>query len=36
MSIVRAIVERFGGTLELRPREGGGLVAEISLPGSNC
>lgn len=36
ISIVRAIVERFGGTLELRPREGGGLVAEISLPGSNC
>lgn len=33
LSIVRAIVERFGGTLDLRPREGGGLVAEISLPG---
>lgn len=36
ISIVRAIVERFGGTLELRPREGGGLVAEISLPASRC
>lgn len=34
ISIVRAIVARFGGTLELRPRKGGGLVAEISLPGS--
>lgn len=36
ISIVRAIVERFGGTLELRPREGGGLVTEISLPASKC
>jgi two-component system sensor histidine kinase QseC len=36
ISIVRAIAERFGGTLELKPREGGGLVAGISLPGSKC
>lgn len=34
ISIVRAIAERFGGSLDLRPREGGGLVAEISLPGT--
>lgn len=32
ISIVRAIVERFGGTLKLSPREGGGLVAEILIP----
>lgn len=32
ISIVRAIMERFGGTLELKPRKAGGLVAEMSLP----
>jgi len=32
ISIVRTIVERFGGTLDLRSREGGGLVARISVP----
>lgn len=36
ISIVRAIAERFGGSLELRPRDGGGLIAEISLPGTNA
>ena len=32
ISIVRAIVERFGGALDLRSRAGGGLVAEILIP----
>ncbi|MFT3803631.1 MAG: ATP-binding protein [Burkholderiaceae bacterium] len=32
ISIVRAIAERFGGSLALEPREGGGLVARIELP----
>ena len=32
ISIVRAITERFGGTLNLKAREGGGLVAEIGIP----
>jgi len=32
ISIVRAIAERFGGSLELTSREGGGLVAKVSLP----
>ncbi|MFP3394306.1 ATP-binding protein, partial [Brevibacillus sp. SIMBA_076] len=32
ISIVRAIAERFGGTLDLAPREGGGLVAELHMP----
>lgn len=32
ISIVRAIVERFGGELELKPREGGGLIAELVIP----
>lgn len=33
ISIVRAIVERFDGTLTLEQRKGGGLSAEIALPG---
>lgn len=33
ISIVHAIAERFGGALNLEPREGGGLVAELALPG---
>ncbi len=32
ISIVRAIVERFGGELELKSREGGGLIAELVIP----
>lgn len=32
ISIVRSIAQRFGGSLQFRPREGGGLVAEIVLP----
>lgn len=32
ISIVRAIAERFGGALNLHPREGGGLVAELTIP----
>lgn len=32
ISIVRACAERFGGALLLRPRPGGGLMAEIRLP----
>ncbi|KGH09986.1 histidine kinase [Comamonas thiooxydans] len=32
ISIVRAIAERFDGTLTLKPRDGGGLVAELTLP----
>lgn len=32
ISIVRAIAERFGGVLNLKPREEGGLVAEILIP----
>jgi len=32
ISIVRAIVERFGGALELRPRDTGGLIATLRLP----
>lgn len=32
ISIVHAIAGRFGGKLQLKPREGGGLVAELSLP----
>ncbi|QKH38869.1 sensor histidine kinase N-terminal domain-containing protein [Achromobacter pestifer] len=32
ISIVHAIAERFGGTLNLKPREGGGLTAELVLP----
>lgn len=32
ISIVRAIAERFSGELTLRPREGGGLVAELRIP----
>lgn len=36
ISIVRAIAERFGGALSLKPREGGGLVAEILMPISDA
>jgi two-component system sensor histidine kinase QseC len=32
LSIVRAITERFGGSLDLRSREGGGLIVTLSLP----
>ncbi|GAB1575821.1 ATP-binding protein [Bordetella petrii] len=32
ISIVRAIMERFGGSLHLRPRAGGGLAAELEIP----
>lgn len=32
ISIVRAIAQRFGGVLVLKPREGGGLIAELTLP----
>jgi two-component system sensor histidine kinase QseC len=32
LSIVQAIVQRFGGTLEFRSREGMGLVAVVSIP----
>ncbi|SDR77347.1 two-component system, OmpR family, sensor histidine kinase QseC [Halopseudomonas litoralis] len=32
ISIVRAIAERFGGVLNLKSREEGGLVAEILIP----
>lgn len=32
ISIVHAIAERFGGTLNLKPRAGGGLIAELVLP----
>lgn len=32
ISIVRAIAERFGGALNLKPRAGGGLVAELTIP----
>lgn len=32
ISIVRAIAERFGGGLSLEPREGGGLLAQFSMP----
>jgi len=32
ISIVRAIVERFGGRLDMKPGESGGLVAELLVP----
>jgi len=32
ISIVRAIMGRFGGALELKPREGGGLLAVLQMP----
>lgn len=32
ISIVRAIMARFGGMLELKPREGGGLLAVLQIP----
>jgi signal transduction histidine kinase len=33
LSIVRAVTNAHGGRLELSPREDGGLVAEVALPG---
>lgn len=33
LSIVRNIVEQHGGVIEVRPRDGGGTVFEIRLPG---
>jgi two-component system, OmpR family, sensor histidine kinase QseC len=35
LSIVAAIAERFGGTIELRPRLEGGLEASLTLPTKN-
>lgn len=32
ISIVRSISDRFGGTFSLHPREGGGLVARLTIP----
>lgn len=32
LSIVRAVAEAHGGTLTLRPRSGGGLIATVTLP----
>jgi len=32
ISIVRAIMRRFGGALELKPNEGGGLLAVLQIP----
>lgn len=32
ISIVRAIAQRFGGALALKAREGGGLVAQLTIP----
>lgn len=32
LSIVRAIAERFNGTLALKPRPGGGLIADLRFP----
>lgn len=36
LSIVHAIAQRYGGTLQLAPREGGGLRAELQLPGDSA
>ncbi len=36
LSIVDTIVTRHGGTLELSPRDGGGLVAVLSLPAARA
>ena len=32
LSTVSTIAERCGGELSLRPREGGGLIAQLTLP----
>lgn len=32
LSIVRAIIERFGGTFHLAPRSGGGMIARMTIP----
>ncbi|MNR45988.1 Phosphate regulon sensor protein PhoR [compost metagenome] len=32
ISIVRAIAQRFGGALALQARDGGGLVAALTIP----
>ncbi|HBP0978979.1 ATP-binding protein [Comamonas sp. Y6] len=32
ISIVRAIVERFGGSLNMMPRNQGGLIAKVTIP----
>ncbi|ONN82218.1 hypothetical protein A8D65_25260 [Burkholderia cenocepacia] len=32
LSIVQAIAQRYGGSLRLSPRTGGGLCAELQLP----
>lgn len=34
LSIVQAIAQRYGGSLQLSPRAGGGLCAELRLPGA--
>jgi signal transduction histidine kinase len=35
LSIVRSITAAHGGTLQARPRPGGGLIVEIDLPGKS-
>jgi signal transduction histidine kinase len=32
LTVVKGAVETHGGSLELLPREGGGLIARIELP----
>ena len=32
LSLVRAVAEVHGGTVQLEPRDGGGIVAEVRLP----
>lgn len=36
ISIVQAIASRFGATLEFAPRDGGGLLARLSVPVGRC